>query len=499
MTKFIRYTLLASLLLSASACGDNWLFLTPQDSIINEEFWKTKEQVSAAIIGCYASLLGNPSSSDKDRTLTEYLFLWGELRGDMIALGASALQEEIDMINGNLLSSNVISNWRSVYRTINYCNTVIQNAPKVQETDKTFKTEELNAYLAEARSLRALLYFYLLRTFKEVPLKTDPTTSDAEIVNLPKSSEGEIMDQILSDLRWAEQNAVTTYGNRSYDKGRITRYTVNAIQADAYLWREQYDSCIIACDKIIGSGQFGLVSRFDDWFTSIFVNGNSNEGIFEFQFDAQKTNTFYQMMVSPQRLIASASVLELDFTINYVNSEDQDIRADGASVRASGMIWKYIGLTSTRQRTLIESYAHWIVYRYAEILLFKAEALAQIGRGQEALALVDEIRTRANALATTLENPDPEDVSGVSDYILRERKREFAFEGKRWFDVLRHSKRNNYSRIDIMIQMAVFSAPIDRQQSIVNKIQDFNSHYLPIYQNEIQANKSLVQNPFYLK
>jgi hypothetical protein len=88
-------------------------------------------------------------------------------------------------------------------------------------------------------------------------------------------------------------------------------------------------------------------------------------------------------------------------------------------------------------------------------------------------------------------------VDGLTDYILEERARELAFEGKRWFDVLRNAKRNNYARLDILISIAVKSAPPDRQQSIINKLLDSNSHYLPILLSELQISQNLEQNPFY--
>ncbi|HEY0040844.1 MAG TPA: RagB/SusD family nutrient uptake outer membrane protein, partial [Flavisolibacter sp.] len=87
--------------------------------------------------------------------------------------------------------------------------------------------------------------------------------------------------------------------------------------------------------------------------------------------------------------------------------------------------------------------------------------------------------------------------SSMEEFILQERQREFAFEGKRWFDVLRNSKRNNYQSVRYLLDMTATSIPPDRQQAAFNKIRDFNSHYLPIFLYELQTNKLLVQNPFY--
>ena len=89
----------------------------------------------------------------------------------------------------------------------------------------------------------------------------------------------------------------------------------------------------------------------------------------------------------------------------------------------------------------------------------------------------------------------------IEKAILSERAREFAYEGKRWYDVLRFAKRNNYagSNLQYLINLAINSAPPEKQQSLIAKYKDpaHNSHYWPIYYNEIETNKNLVQNPFY--
>src|SRR5215204_6083836 len=100
------------LLISFFSCK-KYLELQPQDGIIRENFWKTKEQLQAAVFGCYASLLGPPAGVS-DRTLAEYLFLWGELRADMLTPAAGITFEDLEIMNSNIVSSNSITNWRSV-------------------------------------------------------------------------------------------------------------------------------------------------------------------------------------------------------------------------------------------------------------------------------------------------------------------------------------------------------------------------------------------------
>jgi hypothetical protein len=499
MFKKISIKIVFALLLLSGASCKKWIDLKPHDGITGASYWQTKEQVQASVTGCYASLLGSPNGS---RSLAELLFLWGELRADMLATTTFTVNEELDVMNVNILPTNGITNWRSVYQTINYCNTVIDFAPQVIGRDQTFTEDALNKTIAEAKALRALMYFYLVRSFGDVPLKIKSTSSDQDIEQIPKASKDSILTQIIQDLSEAEPDATTTYGDRASDKGRITKYTINAIQADVYLWMEKYPECIAACDKIINSRQFGLIDGTDasTWFNTLYVNGNSNESIFEFQFDNQRQNTFYPLLGSPgKHLIANPLVLTDFFPIDLVNPLNIDIRGDGASARSTdNMIWKYSGLSNDNRtlRSSTQYSAHWFVYRYADILLMKAEATNQLGNGQEALDLVTRIRNRAAPLAINT-NPSPSDKDGVADFILDERSREFAFEGKRWYDLLRNAKRNNYQRLNILLQMVANTVPPDRQQSAIAKFKDKNSHYFPIYFYELQTDKNLVQNPFY--
>ncbi len=514
MRKNISYIIVLLLLVAGTGCK-KWLDLKPQDGIIKEEFWKTKEQVKAAVIGIYSSMMENSAGTytraDYQPSLAEQLFVWGEGRADNVAAATFTASDDIDLMNVNIQPVNVNANWRPFYKTINFCNTVIQKAPEVLANDNTFTQTQLDNYLSEALAIRALMYFYLVRSFGEVPLKLTATLSDEDITPIAKASKDSILNQIATDLEQAEIKAVTGYGDPASDKGRITKYSINAMQADVYLWMEKYADCVVACNKIINSQRFGLIRGatvtgpiYDynpSWFNSLYYNGNSNEGIFELQFDAQRLNPYYPMFSSSipsRRWIATADLMDRVFTIDLTNDQNYDIRADGGSVRAAtSTIWKYVGATNTALRTFDQSYAHWFFYRYADILLLKAEALNEIGQGQAALDLVYTIRRRGNALFATDLSPAPGDKNLIQDFILQERSREFCFEGKRWYDVLRNAKRNNYQRLSILLNMVAISVPSNMQQSAQVKMRDKNAHYFPIYLNELQTNKLLVQNPFY--
>lgn len=497
MKQLITYTCLFAVLFSTVACN-KWLDLQPQDGIVRDEFWQTKEQVDAAVTGIYAALLGSP---DYNVSLAEYFFVWGEARTDMVSPGFRASSDEYDLVNVNILPTNVFANWRTVYQVINYCNTVIDLAPAVRNIDNTFTEEHLNRAQGEALAIRALLYFYLVRTFEQVPLKLTATTSDEELEPLAKSGSEEILNQIVADLKKAEPALPLTYNNTAKDKGRVTRYTANAILADVYLWMEKYAECAAECDKIISSNRFGLIGGELSVFDEVYFKGNSSESIFELQFDAQKLNPFYFMhQTATRRWSAAPHLMEEVFGVDIINPIPVvDKRGEGCSLRASDLsIWKYIGANDAGSslRSAEQSFAHWIFYRYADVLLMKAEAINQLDQPLEASRLVKTVRERANALDFGMPM-DSTSMQGMEEYILQERQREFAFEGKRWYDVLRNAKRNNYQQLNYLLNMVGTSIPKERQQAAFNKLRDKNSHYMPVYQYELQTNKLLVQNPFY--
>jgi len=500
MKNLIIYTFVLSTLISAVSCK-KWLDLKPQDGIVRENFWKTKEQVDAAVTGIYSSMLYTATNTNTDRwAMTELFFIWGEARTDMVAPGFRAEADEQDIVNINMLPANNFSNWRLLYQTINYCNTVIELAPGVLTQDNTFTKEHLDRAVGEALTIRALMYFYLTRTFRDVPLKLDATISDENIIPIPKSGSDTVLNQIVTDLKTAEPFLPISYGNVNIDKGRATRFTVNALLADVYLWMEKYQESVTECNKIINSGRFGLIGGGASIFNELYYEGNSSEGIFELQFDVQKLNPFYNMHVAgTRRWGAAPHLMEEVYGVDVVNTVPLvDLRGDGTSLRASDLtIWKYVGANSSgNTRSFDQSFAHWIFYRYADILLMKAEAINQLDQPLEASRLVKIIRNRANAFDFN-GTMDSTSKSGMEAYILEERQREFAFEGKRWFDVLRNAKRNNYQQLNYLLNMAAISVPSDRQQAAFNKLRDKNSHYFPIYLYEMQTNKLLVQNPFY--
>ena len=164
--KIIKYIFSVALIILTS-CND-WLETLPPDGLVFDEYWQTKEEVEATVMGAYQGFA----------KIDERLFLYGELRADMIVEDENMIQDERLIKNGDIFPDNYMSDWTAFYEIINYCNNVLKYAPSVLEIDPTFTEFSMEAYRSEALVMRALAYFYLVRIFKDVPLVLEPSDND---------------------------------------------------------------------------------------------------------------------------------------------------------------------------------------------------------------------------------------------------------------------------------------------------------------------------------
>ncbi|HET9570323.1 MAG TPA: RagB/SusD family nutrient uptake outer membrane protein [Bacteroidales bacterium] len=530
-TKIKSGLLLVMALTSLSSCSQ-WLNLEPEDGVIRDRFWKTKEEAHSAVNGCYTSLMEN--------NMMERYFIWGELRADMVVPTPSANENIIAINNGEIVSSNSYTDWSYFYKTINQCNTVLELAKKAQVLDMSFSTTLLKQYEAEVTCIRSLAYFYLLRTFRDVPYVTKASIYDDQNFAVPATPQAQIVDSLIASLRRVENDLPFSYNDMATNKGHFNALSLRTLLADIYLWKGDYDYCIDLCSQVIGSGQYSLVpvgrqqvlvdgatpgvsdtvyyvneGDVSSYFTSMYAQGNSVESIFELQFQTDKSNPFCNLFLPGGYAKMQAKMENLSSEYFITSNIDRgwfDMRGEGVSYK-QGYIWKWIGLSKDEfsYRPVASSFSNWIFYRLADVILMKAEALTQKAildnNNQELLTeakeLVGEIRTRANAPESTdmfYKQVGSMEGRTMEEFIVNERAREFAFEGKRWFDVLRHAKRDNYSveNAHYLTRLAILAAPPEKAYSLLNKwTSNTGSHYLPISLDELDTNKKLVQNEFY--
>lgn len=487
MRNKIKYFLVALLVLVQMSCN-NWLELIPPGGLIREEFWKTKADVEAVLMAAYSSF----------GSLDSKLFIMGEIRGDMLEAGSSLYGDNLKLMENNIYPDNGATNWQSFYEVINYTNEVIKNAPLVQEIDNTFTDYQMQGLVSEAYFLRSLAYFYLVRIYKEVPLVLEPTETDDADFYPQKSSEDLILNQIVSDLETNRAFAPSeSFKTIAEDKGRASKAAFDALLADIELWRFNYEKVIEHVDKILITDKFELMPS-GRWF-ELFYPGNSLEGIFEFQFDGnlnQRNGMFGITYRNANQYLPSQKALEMfsfEYSSELVRGEDSSIRKYGED---DFIIWKYVGQAPDGQsvRSGADQYScNWIVYRLADILLMKAEALSQLGRYVEANNIITEIRDRAGMGPLGIAN----NPVAYEDAIMEERALELAFEGKRWFDLMRMGRRNDYARKQKLIEIIVSNVPSTQKRILATKLTNPLGWYLPIYETEMERNLNLVQNPYY--
>jgi hypothetical protein len=485
MKKILLISIVALSSIAFSSCS-KWLDLQPQDGITRAEFWKTKEDVRAAVFGIYSSLNAG--------AVEERLFSWGELRGDLIGLTTYASDDNRLVKNYNILSTNVISDWSAVYTAINDCNLLLDFAPLAKTADPTFGDAEYNSYGGVGVGVGCLVFFFLVRTFRDIPLKLKGTSTDTDIVSVGQSSESQVLKQIEADLiqaqTWVPEYHEQAIGYNASNTGRITKPAVTAMLADVYLWMEEYSKAEIETNKILNNNRYALVSNA--W-TSIF-DGGTTETIFEISHKASRENPMFPLVINPRRpYMANVEILNAEiFPSNTETDVDlRDNRSEGYLYTSDGIVLKY-GLETP-------DYFNFQIYRIADVMLMKAEALAELGKGAEALQIIKELRAKRKALQATDAAVDEGDLDGIIEYIFQERARELTFEGKRWFDLLRLAKKDNYSNLNILVDLITKTVDANVQQSAISKVRNTDSHYLPIAETELFKDPQLKQNPFYLK
>ncbi len=529
MKYYLRNILLAaSCLWCFTACND-FLTLYPEDDIVDDEYWETGEDVQSVVASCYRFML-------EDNVISRIIY-WGEARSDNMDYSTSASTDEQYLKDANLLSSNGLVTWGDFYKVINICNKVIKSAPAVRERDANFTEERLHNYLAEVYALRALCYFYLIRSFGDVPYVTEPSESEQQDYQVAQSSADDvIVPAMIEDLKLAESYAPEEWPTERYTRGRITKNGVRAMLADVYLWkasdagnpdaRADYQACVDACDRVLDNEALYetemTMAEGVNMYNSVFYRGNSTESIFELNFDREgkmngATANLYgntskgkgaRFEPTAQMFNAYENV-QYDFRARDFIAATVDVGSDGAVVPPTGFkVFKYEGqspasaLVPHTQGEYVyrnsTSTANWIFYRLSDIYLMKAEALAEIAmtddERKEIVSLCNFTYERATMEMDVLDEADYPTMDDVRELVLQERRRELCFEGKRWYDLLRMVRREGTTSGAYALLEKAYAREVSTYRA---RLSNPLAWYLPISLTEMNANTQLRQNSYY--
>lgn len=505
---------MGSLLTVFAGCTD-WLDIRPESETVLEDYWKTEDEARAVMFGCYRSLI-------EDGAMYR-MIVWGEARSDNTEQGSSTSNALRDVLNEEITPNNSFADWGPIYKTINYCNTFLHFAPGVIAEDVNFTEGKYYALEAEVLTIRALCYFYLVRAYKEVPLVLTPSINDKQDYFPFKATERAILDRIIADLLKAEKNARPNFNEEAYPTARVTKNMVRTLLADVYLWDGQYEKCSAMCDLVMADENLELEDP-DDLLSDLFYTGRSSEIIFALPFDdnIQRNNAVRTLYGSAEDqtgqlyfplFMAESMNSPFKFAVGSGIESENDYRfamyVDAtARTLAEYYIFKYVGIFKTINpvtNSVSQGYTNvspnWVVYRLADAVLMKAEALVALNRSENdlkaALELVNTTYVRSNfandndsLVFSSYASP-----AQMEELVWRERQREFLFEGKRWFDLVRMARRDN-STTRVKGFVTLKKSTSSQSQNTV-KLSVLDALYWPVPQSEMEGNKNMVQNPYY--
>lgn len=566
----------------ATSCMD--MELLPNDKTVDEDFWQSKSDVALMVNGAYKQF----ASTD----VQQRLIVWGGFRSDELVVNTAvptsdgtrvALNQIYEV---NIETTNTFSNWASLYTVINYCNIVMEKAGAVMEIDPSYTQGDYLSDRSQMLALRALCYFYLVRTFRDVPYTTTAYMSESQDRVIPQLPPTEVLQNCINDLLEAEKNALSPQISGWKRVGLLTKDGIQSILADIYLWRASvlhsdadYQAAIAYCDKVIESKKNqhqqnqgnGAISEKLDYlhamggsaFEDLYIDQNSEESIFETQYnaDASGSNTGLAQMYREYKKNDGSAYLQasskfgaatvksskgdnLTATELYIN--DMDARFWNNCIGASSgtenslAVAKYVnmnvnyisGTVPSKPITSVfvlnfDNYdENFIIYRLADILLMKAEALVasvklagdnvdpEDTRLADALELVNQVYKRSldESQWATMTYTGYTGVVELENLILQERLRELCFEGKRWFDLLRYNYRNQDTPCNYGTMLAdqgsfmkntqdfldIVGTKYDNGASRTNKMKEEPRLYMPVPHSDIITCKPwLRQNPGY--
>jgi hypothetical protein len=511
MKKIITSILASVLCLSFQACND-YLDVLPDDQITEVIFWTSPADADMILNGCYRSLanicmLGYGPGLD---AATPNAYQWANWENRLALVGAGTISPTTSLI--------VPQRWQYCYQMIYRVNYLFENIDRIP----AYPGAEKEQVLGEAYFLRALAYDLLTRTYGGVPVVTNVITP-AQSKELARATEEESWNQAYADY---DEAAKRLAGDGQ--SGQATLGSALGMKMKAYLYNAQWEKVLEYCDRIDALNKYSLFPSYrglfqpenegnaETLFALAFAAGPNSQGsCFDRYFQPQNLKYGMDGSSSTYPTYALVDVYEtvdgspvdpsnpyhnrdprLDFTIVRPGAYFQgqlfptEIRKHAQAQAVSLNIRKY--LIETRQVTEFQSDLDFMVLRYADVLLCRAEALIETNRRiDEAIDLINRIRTERDDVKIT---PLPHGLSQAEarQALRRERRVELALEGQFWDDIKRWKAGPEYYPCIVTD---------DNGNKVADKFPNgYNierDNYLPIASSELAINRQLKQNHGY--
>jgi starch-binding outer membrane protein, SusD/RagB family len=435
-------------------CQDDFLVRAPTGRETEADFFKTEEQTLRALTAAY-DILGWGAVTE-----THEWFI-GDIASDDALKGGENKADQGDVqslrdFKPATTNSVLTERWSALYQGIHRANLVIENAHKALDMTDSMKAR----VIGEATFLRGYYFFSLMNTFGPVPLITK--TLGAPEYCSARATKAATWAQIENDFRHAGSVLPKKSNYAPTDMGRATQGAAKAYLVKAYIYQKKWAEAMALADSIIVSDQYSLTNTYADIFK--VANENGRESIFEVQHtffstgewgddnEGQVTSIFQGNRTSKYQEGWGFN----DPTQNFVNEfEPGDERLAATVIKAGDTLWadgapevadmskswtgfhnrKYLVDFLDPTPEMSNDPKNWRAYRYADLLLFHAEAAMELNNLAVAKVSLNKVRIRAglaDAIATT-----------QIEYraaIYHERRVELGMEGHRFFDVVRQGR-----------------------------------------------------------
>ena len=483
MRSYLKY-LACFLVISVSSCK-KFIDLLPVDQANSENSFQSPADANLAVAGIYDALHSNAYAQDM-ALLTELISDNARIQPSRQGGSGVSDNRELDFFQLTDQNGFIQNRWSALYKGIAAANQLLNKIEQIPFTDALLK----NQYIGEARFLRAVFYFDLVRFFGGVPLSLTQITNTADAFSFKRSTEQEVYQAIISDLSEASKALPVNYPASNI--GRATQGAAKALLAKVFLTNNNADLALPLLRELTKAPYTYILMPT---YAACFDTDNNAESIFEIQYTSivpgegnPYPNFFLTNDNTAGRDIYGASYLGVTGagvcipTFELFNSyEANDTRRSYTLLKYFSkqeavdlyIVYKYRGIPTSA----FNSEDNIVLLRYADVLLMLAEAINESGKAPaaEAYDALDAVRKRAG-LPVVTRNFNYESFRLA---LLDERRWEFAFENQRWFDLKRFNKA-----IDILTAKGY-------------SIKPFHLLY-PVPRKEVEISQgNITQNPGY--
>gem|GEM_PF-1602624 len=482
--------------------------LLPEEHAFADEF-----SARSSVMGVYALL----------QEVSQQLIILGELQGDLLTVTQNA-DNDLRQINDHTADAlNKYADPSGFFKIIVNCNEILHKIQRARENDENLSELEFNTYIAELKLIRAWVYFKMVQIYGKAPYFEEPLSDYGQSLALESKldsmqTEDFILDTILRQIVELDTFDLNLLAESPFFAIRFNKFTNWALQADIYLWRNNYAFAkrtydripnILAKEGFAGTERLPYINAWD------FQDVNWKD-LFQFNYSSGPFETLtlfvipfsklYNQQHSLQRLFYSGEggdymVRPTDYILNAYQAQQviryeiqpQERGTPGDLNRGLGVTYdsidgKPVVFKYSLFREPFDNDAGIMVYRTADFHLKTCEAYARLRLTDDAIAHLNDgnlyksawgtgTRTRANLTGVSVE--DSRFVDPVEDLIVEERALELAYEGHRWFDLMRIARHREDPAYLAEKVAAKFTDEMKREQ-VKNRLMDMENWYLPL-------------------